>query len=84
MVVLLCYNIINYNLHKLDRPRRIVYKASGVELLRQRLFQMRMASLLEDDAGEKIVDEGQEERFVAVYQLSEVDVTHGLHCEHLF
>jgi len=54
----------------------MVYKTTGVKLFRHCLFQHGIASLLKDDAWEKIIDEGQKEWFIAVYQLSQVDVAH--------
>ena len=55
-VVVVAVNVKS-NLHKLERPRRVIHKASGVELLCECLLEAGMARLVKDDAREQVVDE---------------------------
>jgi len=56
IVIVVAVNVRN-NLHKFERPRRVIHKASGVELLCECLFEAGMARLVKDDAREQVVDE---------------------------
>ena len=62
----------------------MVHQLGVLHLVLDGSFQLRVPSLVQGDAWEQVVDEGEEERLVLVHQFGEVHVTQHSHLDGLF
>lgn len=71
-----------YGLSYLDEfedPSLVVDEAVGLYVGLDGVLQLRVAALIERDAWEEIVDEGEEEWFILVHQFGQVHVAKHAH-----
>ena len=67
------------HLDQFEDPLAVVHQSVGLHVVADGTLQFGVAALVERDAGEQIVDEGQEEGFVLVHQFGQIHVAKHAH-----